>query len=46
MSAPDPIEPLARFDASSSTPGQQAAGVAMYLLAAFLFALNGSVAKA
>ena len=43
MSAPDPIEPL---QPSVGVPRQQWVGVLMYLGAAFLFALNGSVAKA
>ena len=46
MSAPDPIEPLAPLTVPVSSTRTQAIGVAMYLIAAFLFALNGSVAKA
>ena len=44
MSAPDPIEPFAPV--TPTRTGGQAVGVAMYLIAAFLFALNGSIAKA
>ena len=44
MSAPDPIEPLSPV--TPTVAGGQAVGVVMYLVAAFLFALNGSVAKA
>ncbi len=44
MSAPDPIEPLA--SPATRIPRQEALGVLMYLLAAFMFALNGTVAKA
>ena len=43
MSAPDPIEPLSTTTGSG---GSQVVGAVMYLVAAFLFALNGSVAKA
>lgn len=43
MSAPDPIEPLSP---AAGSGGSQVVGAAMYLVAAFLFALNGSVAKA
>jgi drug/metabolite transporter (DMT)-like permease len=46
MSAPDPIEPLAPLTVEPSSRGSQAVGAVMYLIAAFLFALNGSVAKA
>ena len=46
MSAPDPIEPLAPLTVPVSSTRTQAIGAAMYLIAAFLFALNGSVAKA
>jgi len=46
MSAPDPIEPLSPMVVPPSTGRAQGIGVAMYLIAAFLFALNGSVAKA
>jgi len=46
MSAPDPIEPLSPVSVPVSSTRTQAIGVAMYLIAAFLFALNGSVAKA
>ena len=44
MSAPDPIEPFSPV--APTRPGGQAVGAVMYLVAAFLFALNGSVAKA
>lgn len=44
MSAPDPIEPLTV--PGPRIPRQEALGIAMYLLAAFMFALNGTVAKA
>ena len=44
MSAPDPIEPLAV--PGPRIPRQEALGIAMYLVAAFMFALNGTVAKA
>ncbi|MEY3732913.1 MAG: hypothetical protein RL347_272 [Actinomycetota bacterium] len=44
MSAPDPIEPLSPI--TPTRTGGQAIGAVMYLVAAFLFALNGSVAKA
>ena len=46
MSAPDPIEPLAPLTVPVSSTRTQAIGAVMYLIAAFLFALNGSVAKA
>ena len=46
MSAPDPIEPLSPVSVPVSSTRTQAIGAAMYLIAAFLFALNGSVAKA
>lgn len=46
MSAPDPIEPLSPLQVAPASTRLQAAGVIMYLVAAFLFALNGSVAKA
>ncbi|MGI9197958.1 MAG: EamA family transporter [Candidatus Nanopelagicales bacterium] len=46
MSAPDPIEPLSSVATPHTTSRGQAAGAVMYLVAAFLFALNGSVAKA
>ncbi len=46
MSAPDPIEPLTPVVVPPSSTRTQAIGVAMYLIAAILFALNGSVAKA
>lgn len=46
MSAPDPIEPLTPIDVPVSSTRTQAIGAVMYLIAAFLFALNGSVAKA
>ena len=46
MSAPDPIEPLAPQTVPVSSTRTQAIGAVMYLVAAFLFALNGSVAKA
>ena len=46
MTAPDPIEPLAPVIVPPSSARTQAIGLAMYLVAAFLFALNGSVAKA
>lgn len=45
MSAPDPIEPLTPITVDASTRSQ-AIGAVMYLVAAFLFALNGTVAKA
>ena len=46
MSAPDPIEPLSPVTVPASSTRTQAIGAVMYLVAAFLFALNGSVAKA
>ena len=46
MSAPDPIEPLSPITVPPSSTRTQAIGAVMYLVAAFLFALNGSVAKA
>lgn len=46
MSAPDPIEPLTPLTVPVSSTRAQAIGAVMYLIAAFLFALNGSVAKA
>lgn len=46
MSAPDPIEPLSPITVAPASPRSQAIGAVMYLVAAFLFALNGSVAKA
>lgn len=46
MSAPDPIEPFSPITVAPSSTRTQAIGAAMYLVAAFLFALNGSVAKA
>ena len=46
MSAPDPIEPLSPLIVGPSSRRNQAIGAVMYLIAAFLFALNGSVAKA
>lgn len=46
MSAPDPIEPLTPLSVPVSSTRAQAIGAVMYLIAAFLFALNGSVAKA
>jgi drug/metabolite transporter (DMT)-like permease len=46
MSAPDPIEPLSPVTVPPASNRSQAVGVVMYLVAAFLFALNGSVAKA
>lgn len=46
MSAPDPIEPLTPLTVPVSSTRTQAIGAVMYLIAAFLFALNGSVAKA
>lgn len=46
MSAPDPIEPLSPITVPPASARSQAIGAAMYLIAAFLFALNGSVAKA
>ena len=46
MSAPDPIEPLTPLTVPVSSTRTQAVGAVMYLVAAFLFALNGSVAKA
>ncbi len=46
MSAPDPIEPLSPLTVPTSSTRTQAIGAVMYLVAAFLFALNGSVAKA
>lgn len=44
MSAPDPIEPLT--EPTGRIPRQEALGIAMYLLGAFMFALNGVLAKA
>jgi drug/metabolite transporter (DMT)-like permease len=46
LSAPDPIEPLSPIVVEPSSTRTQAIGAVMYLVAAFLFALNGSVAKA
>jgi len=46
MSAPDPIEPLSPITVAPTSTRAQAIGAVMYLIAAFLFALNGSVAKA
>ena len=46
MSAPDPIEPFSPLTVPPSSTRTQAIGAVMYLVAAFLFALNGSVAKA
>ena len=46
MSAPDPIEPLAPIVVPPASTRSQVIGLVMYLVAAFLFALNGSVAKA
>jgi drug/metabolite transporter (DMT)-like permease len=46
VSAPDPIEPLSPLTVPTSSTRTQAIGAVMYLVAAFLFALNGSVAKA
>ena len=46
MTAPDPIEPLSPVDVAPSSTRTQVIGIVMYLVAAFLFALNGSVAKA
>ena len=46
MSAPDPIEPLSPVVVEPSSTRTQAIGAVMYLVAAFLFALNGTVAKA
>ena len=46
MSAPDPIEPLSPMVVGPSSRRNQAIGAVMYLVAAFLVALNGSVAKA
>jgi drug/metabolite transporter (DMT)-like permease len=46
MSAPDPIEPFSPITVPPSSTRTQAIGAVMYLVAAFLFALNGSVAKA
>lgn len=46
MSVPDPIEPLSPMVVGPSSRRIQAIGAVMYLIAAFLFALNGSVAKA
>ncbi len=46
MSAPDPIEPFAPVEVGSTSTRSQAIGAVMYLIAAFLFALNGSIAKA
>lgn len=46
MSAPDPIEPFSPVTVAPSSTRTQAIGAIMYLVAAFLFALNGSVAKA
>lgn len=46
MSAPDPIEPFSPVTVAPSSTRTQAIGAVMYLVAAFLFALNGSVAKA
>ena len=42
MSAPDPIEPLSPMVVGPSSRRNQAIGAVMYLVAAFLFALNGS----
>ena len=46
MSAPDPIEPFEPAAPAYATSRDQLIGAVMYLVAAFLFALNGSVAKA
>ena len=46
MTAPDPIEPLSPVHVAPSSTRTQVIGIVMYLVAAFLFALNGSVAKA
>lgn len=46
MSAPDPIEPFEPAAPAYATSRDQVIGAIMYLVAAFLFALNGSVAKA
>ena len=46
MSAPDPIEPLAPAVVPVMSTRDQVIGAVMYLVAAFLFAINGSVAKA
>ena len=46
MSAPDPIEPFEPAAPAYATSRDQLIGAIMYLVAAFLFALNGSVAKA
>ncbi|MFZ9986167.1 MAG: EamA family transporter [Candidatus Nanopelagicales bacterium] len=46
MSAPDPIEPLSPVNVPPTSSRSQAIGAVMYLIAAFLFALNGSIAKA
>ena len=40
------IEPLSPLEVAPTSTGSQAVGVVMYLIAAFLFALNGSIAKA
>ena len=46
MSAPDPIEPLSPTVAPITSTRDQVIGAVMYLVAAFMFAINGSVAKA
>lgn len=53
MSAPDPVVPVGEFDPAPPRPvppvrGWEGptVGVAMYLVAAFLFAVNGTVSKA
>ncbi|MBM3690225.1 MAG: hypothetical protein FJW80_11370 [Actinobacteria bacterium] len=46
MSAPDPIEPLSPSVVAPTSMRDQVIGAVMYLVAAFLFAVNGSVAKA
>lgn len=46
MSAPDPIEPFTPVQVGPTSTRSQAIGALMYLIAAFLFALNGSIAKA
>lgn len=46
MTVPNPIEPLSAVVDHAATARAQAVGVVMYLIAAFLFALNGSIAKA
>ena len=46
MSVPDPIEPFTPMAPTASTSRDQVVGAVMYLVAAFLFAVNGVVAKA